>query len=86
MLPASMISIVLVPLIKTKSDSICSKDNYRPIALASIISKVFEYIIFERIKHWLHTYSNKFGIKKKHGTDMCIYALKESVAYLSIAI
>ena len=33
-LPPSMISVVLVPIVKNKRISICSKSNYRPIALA----------------------------------------------------
>ena len=35
LLPPSMISVVLVPIVKNKRISICSKNNYRPIALAS---------------------------------------------------
>ena len=42
-LPESMISVVLVPIVQNKNASICSKSNYRPIALASIVSKVFEF-------------------------------------------
>ena len=41
-LPEAMISVVRVPIVKNKSASICSKSNYRPIALASIVSKVLE--------------------------------------------
>ena len=44
-LPPSMISVVLVPIVKNKRISICSKNNYRPIALASIMSKLLEKII-----------------------------------------
>ena len=39
-LPDSMLSVVLVPVIKNKSRRINDSDNYRPIALASIVSKV----------------------------------------------
>ena len=35
----SVVSVVLVPIIKDKCSKINSKDNYRPIALASIVSK-----------------------------------------------
>ena len=48
-LPPSMISVVLVPIVKNKRISICSKNNYRPIALASIMSKLLENIIYERV-------------------------------------
>ena len=46
-LPEAMISVVLVPIVKNKSASICSKSNYRPIALASIVSKVTEKLIYD---------------------------------------
>ena len=78
-LPESMISVLLVPVIKDKCKKISSKENYRPIALASILSKVLETVIFNRIELCLATQDNQFGFKKKHGTDMCIYVFKELV-------
>ena len=44
-LPDSMLSVVLVPVIKDKSGKVGSIDNYRPIALASILSKVLEKLV-----------------------------------------
>ena len=44
-LPNSIIANVLVPLIKSKTGRIMSKDNYRPIALARVIRKVVEIVI-----------------------------------------
>ena len=44
-LPDSMLSVVLVPVIK---DKISSKDNYHPIALANVFSKLIEIIILDR--------------------------------------
>ena len=38
-----MINSVIIPLIKNKCDVQTDKNNYRPIALSSIISKVFEH-------------------------------------------
>ena len=40
-----IMAVALVPIIKSKSGRIMSKDNYRPIALASIVSKVLEKIL-----------------------------------------
>ena len=34
-LPSSLMSVVLIPIIKNNCGNISSKDNYRPIALAS---------------------------------------------------
>ena len=78
-LPDSLMSVVLVPIIKNKCGNINSKDNYRPIALASIISKVMERIVLNRIENNLVTNANQFGFKKGHGTDQCIYVLKEVI-------
>ena len=74
-----MLPVVLVPVIKNKSRRINYSDNDRPIALASIVSKVVEKFILNRIyiSEFLLTTCNQFGFKNKLGTDMCVYALKE---------
>ena len=79
-LPHSLLSVLLVPVIKDKTCKASSTDNYRPIALASIISKVLERIILERLQGYVETTDNQFGFKHKHGTDLCIYALKEIIS------
>ena len=71
-LPESMLSVMLVPVIKDKAGKISSKDNYRPIALASVISKLVEVIMLDRIEMYMITNPNQFGFKRKHGTDQCI--------------
>jgi len=78
-LPENMISVILVPVIKDKAGKINSKANYRPIALASVLSKVLEIILLNRLELYLLTNANQYGFKHKHGTDMAIYALKETV-------
>ena len=78
-LPESLMSVVLVPIIKDKSGKINSKDNYRPIAIASIMSKLLEKLLLERLSNFLVTSSHQFGFKPKHSTDACIYVLKESI-------
>ena len=44
-----MINSVIIPLIKNKCGNQTDKNSYRPIALSSIISKVFEHVIAERL-------------------------------------
>ena len=78
-LPDSMLSVTLVPVIKDKAGKVGSMDNYRPIALASTLSKVLERMLLDRISDFIFTTENQFGYKAKHSTDMCIYALKEAV-------
>ena len=78
-LPDSMLAVVLVPIIKDKTGRIDRIDNYRPIALAIVVSKVVERILLDRISHFLETCPNQFGFKRNLGTDTCIYVLKEMV-------
>ena len=47
--------------------------------MSSITSKVLECVIYSRISLCLDSLGNQFGFKTKHNTDMCIYALKETI-------
>lgn len=78
-LPISMLPVVLAPVIKNKAGNINSKDNYRPIALANIMSKLAEKIILNRLEMYMDTQCNQFGFKRKHGTDQCVYVIKEII-------
>ncbi|XP_058650707.1 uncharacterized protein LOC131551670 [Onychostoma macrolepis] len=78
-LPDSMLSVLLVPVIKNKAGMVGNLDNYRPIPLACILSKVLENILLDRLNVFINSTDNQFGFKAKHGTDLCIYALKEIV-------
>ena len=69
-LPDSMLSVVLVPVIKDKCGKINDSDNYRPIALVSVMTKIVEKV--GRMSSFLITSSNQFGFKSKLCTDMCI--------------
>ena len=80
-LPEALMKVVLVPVIKNKAGSISSMNNYRPVALASVISKVYEIVLLNKLKPFLSTHDNQFGYKKGLGTDHCIYALKEVIEF-----
>ena len=75
----SMLSVVLVPVIQDKAGKIYYTDNYRHIALASVISKLVEVIMLDIIEVHINTNPNQSGFKRKHGTDQCIYVLKEII-------
>ena len=76
-------SVVLIPIIKDKKAKISSIDNYRPVAIASVVSKVVERILLDRLSEYLDTMCNQFGFKPKLGTDMCIYSQKENIGRYS---
>jgi len=56
-----------------------NKNNYRRIALATLLSKVLEkLILFYTIKQ-LNTTDNQSGFKRRSGCEQCIYTLKQLI-------
>ena len=55
--------------------------NYRPIAITTIASKIFESLFLAHLQPFLKTTDNQFGFKTNHSTDACIYLLKEVINY-----
>jgi hypothetical protein len=77
--PDDFTKVIIIPLLKSKIGNLADKNNYRPIALTTIISKIFECIILQRCEVIIS--DNQFGFKKQHSTDLCLYAFKETVSY-----
>ena len=71
-----------VPLLKSKHGDLCSADSYRPIALASVMSKILESVILVKYKDYFSTSHNQFDFKPNHATDRCLFVLKELIDYL----
>ena len=80
-LPDAFMKSAIIPLIKNKTGDTNDKNNYRPIALVTGMSKMFELCLSEKLNDYLTTSDNQFGFKAKHSTDMCIYAVKSVVKY-----
>ena len=74
---------VIVPICKNKNGNISDAGNCRPVFLVTIISKLFEHYILACISPLSATTDNQFGFKPKHGTDMCIFLLKQTVSYVN---
>ena len=71
----------MVPIIKNKTGDTSDKNNFRPMALITAASKLFEICILEVLEAYLLTYDHQFGFKSKHSTDMCIITVKSFVKY-----
>ena len=73
--------VIIVPLVINKSGDLTNKDNYRPISLSTIISKVFEQIILWKYEYIfsLNEQENQFAFKSKHSTRLCVYILKQII-------
>ena len=80
-LPSDLTDTVLVPIVKDKTGDIPHKGNYRPIALASVISKVFEMALLVKLETYLYSSDYQFGFKPKYSTDLCIYTLTEVIEF-----
>ena len=80
-LPESLTQAMIVPIIKDRSKDITSTDNYRPVAIVTAISKIFELCILSRIENVLESNDFQFGFKAKHSTDMSIFVIKEIVNF-----
>ena len=80
-IPSNIMDTILIPLIKDKKGNITNKDNYRPIAITCIMSKILELLVLARIQDIIVSNCNQFGFKPKLGTDMCVYVLKQIVEY-----
>ena len=47
----------------------------------SACSKIFESVLLRMFDYYISTHDNQFGFKKRHSTDMCIYALICTIEY-----
>ena len=78
-MPKCLRDCVLVPIPKSGKDAPGS-DNYRPIALASTLSRVLEHIVFEKyFKFFVHN-CLQFGFKRGSSTTTCTALVKSVVA------
>ena len=83
-LPASLMKSAIVPILKNRQGDTSDKNNYRPIAIVTAISKIFELCLMNLIESHLITKDNQFGFKKKHSTDLCIFTVKSVIKYYNL--
>ena len=78
-MPLCIRDSVLTPIPKGNNNTSCSQ-NYRAIALASILSKTLEHLILTRYESFFNTSCLQFGFKPGLSTSMCTGALKSIVS------
>ena len=61
---------ILIPIVKDKSGIKVSLDNYRPITLSSVISKLFEMVLLELFSYFMETGQLQFGLKRNQVAPM----------------
>ena len=71
----------IVPIIKNKTGDSSDKGNYRPIALVTACSKIFEICLLKMLEIYLNTHDHQFRFESQHATDMCIFTVKSVIKY-----
>lgn len=80
-LPQSFMDTVISPIVKDKKGDLTSEENYRPVAVTCVISKLLEILLLGKYGSFFTSTDHQFGFKNKHSTDTCIFTLKEVVNY-----
>jgi len=75
-IPNSCLNTTLVHICKNKNGNISDASNYRPVAVATVVSKLFEHFVLTSISPFLGTADNQFGFKAGHSTDQRTFLLK----------
>ena len=71
----------MVPIIKNKTGATSDKINYRPIALVTAASKLYEMYILGVLETYLQTHDHQFRFKSRHSTDMYNFTVKSLIKY-----
>lgn len=79
--PKRLKNVVVKPLYKKGSKS--DPNNYRPIALIPVMSKIFERVMYNRLLSFITKYNilhnNQFGFRKNSSTSLACYHLIKEV-------
>ena len=80
-IPNSCLNTTIVPICKNKNRNVSDTSNYRPVAVATVVSKLLEHFILSSISPLLSTTDNQFGFKGGHSTDQCTFLLKQTASH-----
>ena len=73
----------LVPIIKDKMGNLCSSDNYRSIAISSLILKIFDWVIILLYGDKLYFDDLQFGYQQHCSTNMCTWMAIETLDHFT---
>ena len=69
---------VITPVVKNTSSSLHDVNNYRPVAIISVISKAFESLINLHFGQFFTYHENQFGFSVGRGCNKAIFAFNNT--------
>ena len=69
----SFMDTKLIPLVNNRCPDLSDISNYRPVAIANVLSKVFENILLNWCEEYLFTTDNQFGFKSGRYKNRSLY-------------
>ena len=79
--PCSMLTSTIIPIPTNRRKSLNDSDNYRAIALSSILGKLLDWVILLSCDKAFSSNDSQFSFKPKHSTSLCTFVVKETVQY-----
>ena len=79
--PAGLLLSTMVPLIRNKCENKCDSNNYRAIAISSLLGKLFDTILLKLQHASLFTDLLQFGYKPNSSTVICTSLLQDTIEY-----
>ena len=79
--PDELLVGIMSPLIKDNRKSKQDSENYRSLTIGTCISKIFDTILMSKNSDMFGTSDNQFGFKENLSTNMCSFAVNETISY-----
>ena len=80
-IPIFLLMCSLIPLIKDRLGEISNSDNYRAIAISSLLLKILDWVILLLFSENLKTCDLQFGFQEESSTTMCSWLVTEVISY-----
>ena len=74
-------SSLIIPIPKNKRKSLNDSNNYRTIALGSIVGKLFDMVLLDSNSTVFRCSDYQYGFKKAHSTVQCTFVVQEILQY-----
>ena len=79
--PQAFICAIIIPIPKGSQASLTCSDQYRSIAISSVIGKIPDHVIIDRLSDCLKTSDCQFRFKSKSSTVLCSTMVNETIQY-----